>query len=113
MKKTFFVFVLLFFSLTLFPQTEQHQVTVSNVVVPTRVFDGNAFINDLKIEDFELFEDGVLQKIEALYLTNKSDERKNLKFFRPEQPGIFTLFFRSQNIILSLKKLSIISSTKL
>jgi VWFA-related protein len=96
MKKTFFVLVLLFFSLTLFPQTEQHQVTVSNVVIPTRVFDGNAFINDLKIEDFELFEDGVLQKIEALYLTNKSDVERaeEFKVFSPRTTRNFYLIFQ-------------------
>lgn len=96
MKKAFFVLVLLFISLGLSSQTEQHQVTVSNIVVPTRVFDGNTFIDDLKIEDFELYEDGVLQKIEALYLTNKSsvERAEEFKVYSPRTSRNFYLIFQ-------------------
>jgi len=76
MKRSIILLVFLFLSLSLPAQVEQHEVTVRNVVVPVRVLDGNRFVNDLTIEDFELFEDGKLQKIEALYLVQKSDIKR-------------------------------------
>ena len=41
---------------------------VINVEVPVRVFDGGRFVRDLTIKDFEVYEDGEEQKIEAVYL---------------------------------------------
>jgi len=62
---------------------EQHEVTVRNIEVPVRVFSGNQFVFDLKKEDFEIYEDGVLQDIEALYLTNRNT------IIRKEEGGDF------------------------
>jgi len=59
---------------------ESHQVNVVNVEVPTRVFKDNKFLDTLTIDDFEVLEDGIPQKLQAMYLINKSDESlKNYK----------------------------------
>jgi hypothetical protein len=47
-------------------------VQEESVAVPVRVFKGNKFIDNLKINDFEIYEDGIQQKIESLYLVKKS-----------------------------------------
>jgi VWFA-related protein len=46
----------------------QHQVTVVNISVPVRVFDGSKFVDSLGLGDFEVTEDGRPQPIEAVYL---------------------------------------------
>ena len=46
----------------------QHQVTVVNISVPVRVFDGSKFVDSLGLGDFEVFEDGRAQPVEAVYL---------------------------------------------
>jgi VWFA-related protein len=96
MKKAFFVFILIFFSLILYPQTEQQTVMVSNVVVHARVFDGDQFVDNLEVGDFELYEDGVLQKIEALYLTDKSkiERSEEFKVYSPRTARNFYLIFQ-------------------
>jgi VWFA-related protein len=50
-----------------FPQ-EQHEVLVRNIVVHLRAYDGDSFVDNLTIDDLELFEDGEPQKIQGLYL---------------------------------------------
>jgi len=54
-------------------QELQHEVSVINVEVPVRVFKGDRFIEDLKLEDFEVYGDGKLQKIESVYLVKRGD----------------------------------------
>ncbi|MFC2158786.1 hypothetical protein ACFLT9_13215 [Acidobacteriota bacterium] len=71
------------------------QSLVINIEVPVRVFKGDTFIPNLTLADFELLEDGVPQKIEAVYLVKKrsierSDENKR---FKPETGRYFFLFF--------------------
>jgi len=44
-------------------------LVVTNVQVPLRVFEGERFVPDLNMADFEVFEDGKPQDITALYLT--------------------------------------------
>src|SRR5512139_293579 len=46
----------------------QHQVSVVNISVPVRVFDGAKFVDSLGLEDFEVREDGKPQPVEAVYL---------------------------------------------
>lgn len=96
MKKTAIFSFLLILSLGAFAQQEQHEVTVTNVMVPVRVFDGNTFIDDLKIEDFEVYENGVLQKIEALYLANKDhiSREEEVTEFSPATQRTFLLIFQ-------------------
>jgi len=97
LMKKFFLFVcLMIFSYASFPQQSfVEQSFVINVEVPVRVYKGNTFINDLSIKDFELFDDGIKQKIEAVYLIKKksverSDEKKK---FTPQTSRNFFLFF--------------------
>ena len=73
MKKTliFVILVAIFLFLTSNPafHQERHEVVVTNVQVPLRVFDGDRFVSDLNMADIELYEDGKLQDVTALYLT--------------------------------------------
>ena len=62
--------------LTLFPQELHHTAGVINVEVPVRVFDGDRFVDNLSINDFEVFEDGKPQKIVSLYLIRKTEVQK-------------------------------------
>ncbi len=73
MKKVLLICVILFLSSGFSSPQEQHQVTVINVMVPVRIFEGDRFVDDLTLADLELYEDGQLQDIQALYLTNKAD----------------------------------------
>ena len=55
---------------------EQHEVLVRNVVVHLRAYDGDVFVDNLTIDDLEIYENGILQKIQGLYLAkNKQIER--------------------------------------
>jgi hypothetical protein len=56
-----------------FGQDLQHEAVTINIEVPVRVFDGDRFVDDLTIEDFEVFEDGTLQEIAAVYLVKKTE----------------------------------------
>jgi VWFA-related protein len=47
---------------------QRHESVVVNIEVPVRVMKKNAFVDGLTLNDFEVFENGVLQKIEAVYL---------------------------------------------
>jgi len=95
--KRFWVCIIFFMSLTVFSQQQSfiEQSLVINIEVPVRVFDGTRFIHDLTLRDFELFEDGMEQKIEAVYLISdrsieRSDERKR---FILDTERSFYLFF--------------------
>ena len=55
---------------------EQHEVTVLNIEVPVRVMDGDNFVRDLNAQDFEIYEDGELQKIGAFYLVHDTNLEK-------------------------------------
>jgi len=96
MKKLIFIILFLSAAFILYAQLEQHEILVTNIAVPTRVFDGDQFVANLTIEDFELFEDGVAQKIEALYLTNKTkiEKSEELKSFFPGVSRHYFLLFQ-------------------
>jgi len=49
-----------------------HDVKVTNIEVPVRVFKGNAFLDMLGKEDFEILEDGIPQSVDAVYLVRKT-----------------------------------------
>lgn len=96
MKKSMMIITFLLFTFSLFSYVDQGEISTSSVEVPVRVFDGSAFIDNLTIEDVELYEDGTLQKIEALYLIKDSKiERKNtIKEFNPVLSQDFFLLFQ-------------------
>jgi VWFA-related protein len=72
MKKPALVIGVLALSLILFTQEIQHETIVVNIEVPVRVFKGGKFVDELTVDDFEVYEDGKSQKVVALYLINKT-----------------------------------------
>ena len=72
MKRSIFLIAVTALSLALFSQELTHESLVINIEVPVRVFKGDTFIDNLTMDDFELYEDGVLQNIEAVYLIKKT-----------------------------------------
>lgn len=93
---------LILLGLSLTGQELQHDSIVVNIEIPVRVFKGDQFIDDLSIDDFELYEDGVLQKIEAFYLIEKTtierleasmEEDEARKKFVPRVSRHFVLVF--------------------
>jgi VWFA-related protein len=72
MKKLIIITITVMLAVILSAQEIRHQAIAVNVEVPVRVFKGDVFIDDLVIDDFELFEDGVKQKIDAVYLIKKT-----------------------------------------
>lgn len=94
MKKIMVIGVLAL-GLTLFAQEITHESLVINVEVPVRVFKAGAFVDNLTIDDFEVFQDGVPQRIEAVYLIKKKaiERREEKTRFDPETSRNFYLFF--------------------
>jgi hypothetical protein len=95
MRKIWLMLVFLGFTLSLFPQQVAEESMVINIEVPVRVFKGDVFIDDLTIDDFEIYENGAAQQIEAVYLVRKrnierSEEKKR---FSPDTARHFYLFF--------------------
>ncbi len=96
MKKfAFFIPVIVLSLYTFSQEVFVKESLVINIEVPVRVFKSNIFVEDLTIDDFEVFEDGVPQKIEAVYLVKKrtvvrSEEKKRLS---PQTSRNFYLFF--------------------
>ncbi len=76
-------------------QQLREERTVVNVGVPVRVFLGERFVPDLTLNDFEVYEDGVLQKLEAVYLVRGTavERREELTRFAPKTNRHFYLFF--------------------
>ena len=100
MKKLTILAAVVIFSLSVFSQQVSDQklseeTMVINVEVPVRVFQGNRFIDDLTLNDFEVFEDGITQRVEAVYLVKKRsiERREENKRFAPETSRNFYLFF--------------------
>ena len=96
MKRSLIILCLLMVNLTFFPQEAFKEVSlVVNIEVPVRVFKGKTFVDSLTIDDFQVYEDGVRQKIEAVYRIRKKDiERKEeKKKYEPKTSRNFFLFF--------------------
>jgi len=72
-------------------QELQHDAIAINIEVPVRVFKGDTFVGNLTIDDFEVYEEGVLQKIEAVYLIKKTTiEREETESKNEETPKVFS-----------------------
>ncbi len=77
----------------------QENAMAINVEVPVRVFKGDTFIDDLTLDDFELYEEGELQKIEAVYLIKKTNiekaeiEKEGGRRFSPKVSRNFVFIF--------------------
>jgi len=76
-------------------QVLQHETAAVNIEVPVRVFQAGTFVDNLALSDFELYEDGRPQKIEAFYLVKKRIiERQELaRAAAPPTIRHFFLFF--------------------
>ena len=66
MKKRTIFLVVLVLGITLFAQEIQHEAIAVNIEVPVRVYKGDNFVDDLTINDFEIYEDGIFQETDAL-----------------------------------------------
>ncbi len=94
-KKLYLLLVFPILSSVLFSQEAYEEVFVINIEVPIRVFKSSTFVDTLTLDDFEIYEDGKLQKIEAVYLVKKRtiERREEKKRFAPEISRNFYLFF--------------------
>lgn len=103
-KGTFIIGILLLISF-LPGQEIQEEAIAINIEVPVRVYKGDTFVDDLKIEDFEIYEDGVLQDIEAVYFIKKTsiERQEEKKRFTPMTQRHFFLFFEIEDYTKRLK----------
>jgi hypothetical protein len=76
-------------------QDIRYQRTAINIEIPVRVFRGDAFVDDLAIADFEVFEDGKPQTLDAVYLVKKKliEHREETAPMTPDTNRHFYLFF--------------------
>jgi hypothetical protein len=80
------------------------ETIVVNIEVPVRVFDGKRFVDNLTIDDFEVYEEGVLQKVEAVYLVKKQriERSEEKKKFTPKTARNFYLLFEVSDFLPKL-----------
>jgi len=84
----------------------QHEERVINIEVPVRVFRGSTFIDNLGITDFEVYENGKPQKIEAVYLIKKTDVAQKLEkaaAFNPDVSRRFVFVFELHEYLPRLR----------
>ncbi len=95
MKKQILIILIAALCFTFSSYQIQEERLVINVEIPVRVFEGNTFVDNLTIEDFEVYEDGKLQKTEAIYLIKKRsiERREEKKRFAPHTSRHFYLWF--------------------
>lgn len=76
-------------------QVIQHETKTINVEVPVRVYKGAEFVDHLNLEDFEVYDGGRRQKLEAVYLIKKAqiERREETQSFFPRTARHFTLMF--------------------
>jgi VWFA-related protein len=81
-------------------QTIQHETRTVNIEIPVRVFKGSVFVDSLRLGDFEVFEDGESQQIEAVYLIQRTDIKREdgkegspRRLERPQLARQFVLLF--------------------
>jgi hypothetical protein len=91
----FLTLLALSFASALPAQVLRHETTTINIEIPVRVFKGNTFVDNLTIADFEVYEDGKLQSLDAVYLVKKTaiERREEATPFRPDTNRHFYLFF--------------------
>jgi len=106
MKRYVLFISFLIFGSAFFAQDIQHQVGVVNIEVPVRVFKGRTFIDDLTIDDFEIYEDNILQKIETVYLIKKNSIKKQEgeQHFFPNVTRNFVLLFEITEFLPKIEK---------
>jgi VWFA-related protein len=114
MKKNIFIIGVFILGITLLAQEIQHETGVVNIEVPVRVFTKGEFVEELTIRDFELYEEDVLQKIEALYLIKKTviereesegDTKQASRVFSPATSRSFVLMFEMMDYFPEIREL--------
>lgn len=109
MRASIFFFIVLALCLFAAAQQISHEATVINIEVSVRVFDGGKFVDHLTINDFELYENGKLQNILAVYLVKKTTpERKMEKAKETTEtiiPNVSRNFILIFNVTDYLKKI--------
>lgn len=107
------VWIVLILGLTICAQELQHESVAINIEVPVRVYDRDKFVPDLTIDDFELYENGILQTIDAVYLINKTgfkreesriDTKNEKKIFSPQLSRQFVLIFEVREVFAEVEK---------
>ena len=106
MKKLILLATISVFSLVFFAQEITHETLVINIEVPVRVFKSGEFVDNLTIDDFEVYEDGILQQIEAVYLIKKKaiERREEKGRFDPKTSRNFVLLFSIQDYLPKIEK---------
>jgi hypothetical protein len=86
-------------------QALQHTVSVLNIEIPVRVFQGDRFVDSLTLQDFQVFDNGVPQTVEAVYLVKKADiqREEGAKGGRPQTIRQFVLFFEMTEYVPELE----------
>jgi hypothetical protein len=76
-------------------QDIQHETRTINIEIPVRVFKGEAFVDTLTLGDFEVYENGRPQTLDAVYLVKKAsiERRDETKSFSPDTGRHFYMFF--------------------
>jgi VWFA-related protein len=89
-----------------FAQEIQHVVSVVNIEILVRVFKGDAFVDHLTLQDFEVLENGVPQTIESVYLIKKTEIKREdgKKGAAPQVNRQFVLFFEMSEYLPELDK---------
>ncbi len=106
MKKQILLILLVSVCLVFSTHQIQEQSVVINVEVATRVFERNTFVDNLTIDDFEIYEDGKLQKLDAIYLIKKKsiERREEIKRFNPQTSRQFFLWFQISEYMPRIRK---------
>ncbi len=106
LKKLILLATISVLSLVFFAQEITHETLVINIEVPVRVFKSGEFVDNLTIDDFEVYEDGVLQQIEAVYLIKKKaiERSEEKQRFVPEISRSYVLLFQVQDYLPKIEK---------
>ena len=78
------------------PAPQSPEATAAVVPITVRVYEGDTFVSDLKLEDFELIESGLATKPQALYLLRKNviERQEGVPQFRPDLARKISLVFQ-------------------
>ncbi len=100
MKKSALIIVLAVLAASVPAQQIQEETSVTNVEIPVRVFQGERFVDDLGIGDFEVLEDGKPVTLEAVYLIKRRsvERRDEVRAFAPRTNRSFYLIFEMSEV---------------
>ncbi len=106
MKKVLFILIIFSLTCSLLCQEGQLENAERDIEIPVRVFIENRFLDDLTIQDFEIYENGTPQKIEALYLVNENKivRQQELKDYSPQTSRNYYFLFHATEYDPKLQK---------